>query len=267
MAEDIDALRTFLTRVTAVEDVHHHMRRITFAGDDLADFEPVGPDTFLYMLVAPPGRTELGIGHDFTWTAYFAMADDVRPVGGYYTLVEWRPEARELVMHLMTHGDTGPASAWVGRAQIGDHAALWGPRTAYDPPADTTSFVLVADETGVPAASVIAAEVPDGVPVLAFLEIGSEDERQPFPEREGHEVVWLHRDGAEPGTTTLLADAVRAAAWPGGSPYVWGGGESRAMTAVRRYVRREIGLPREAVSLVAYWRHADSPVESTTDDD
>ncbi|NLV55321.1 MAG: siderophore-interacting protein, partial [Acidimicrobiales bacterium] len=51
------------------------------------------------------------------------------------------------------------------------------------------------------------------------------------------------------------------------SPYVWGGGESRAMTAVRRYVRREIGLPREAVSLVAYWRHADSPVESTTDDD
>jgi NADPH-dependent ferric siderophore reductase len=27
------------------------------------------------------------------------------------------------------------------------------------------------------------------------------------------------------------------------------------MTAIRRHVRGEIGLPREAVSLVAYWRH------------
>ena len=51
----------------------------------------------------------------------------------------------------------------------------------------------------------------------------------------------------------------RSMPWPGGTPYVWGGGESRAMTAVRKYVRGEIGLPREAVSLVAYWRHASSP--------
>ena len=36
--------------------------------------------------------------------------------------------------------------------------------------------------------------------------------------------------------------------------YVWGGGESRAMTAVRRHVRDERGLERAAVSLVAYWR-------------
>lgn len=266
MAEDIDALKTFITTVTAVEEVHPHMRRITFAGDDLAEFEPVGPDSFLYLLVAPPGRTELGIGRDFTWTAYFGMPDDERPVGGYYTLVDWRPEARELVMHLMTHGDTGSAAAWVARAQVGDAAALWGPRTAYAPPADTTSFVLVADETGVPAASVIAAEVPDGVPVVAFLEVGSADERQPFPERDRHEVIWLHRDGADAGTTTLLPDAVRAAAWPGGTPYVWGGGESRAMTAVRKYVRHEVGLPREAVSLVAYWRHDSSPVETGDDD-
>jgi hypothetical protein len=28
---------------------------------------------------------------------------------------------------------------------------------------------------------------------------------------------------------------------------------------VRRYVRGEIGLPREQVSLVAYWRHRDPP--------
>jgi NADPH-dependent ferric siderophore reductase len=35
---------------------------------------------------------------------------------------------------------------------------------------------------------------------------------------------------------------------------VWGGAESRCMTAVRRHVRDERRLPRHAVSLVAYWR-------------
>ena len=37
------------------------------------------------------------------------------------------------------------------------------------------------------------------------------------------------------------------------------------MTAVRKHVRRELGWPRERVSLVAYWRHADSPVTDPDD--
>ena len=42
---------------------------------------------------------------------------------------------------------------------------------------------------------------------------------------------------------------------PAPTTYVWGGAESRAMTAVRRYVRHEVGLAREQVDLVPYWRH------------
>jgi NADPH-dependent ferric siderophore reductase len=70
-------------------------------------------------------------------------------------------------------------------------------------------------------------------------------------------VTWLHRDGAAPGTTRLLLDAVAALPWPGGTPYAWGGGESGAMTAVRRHLRDDVGLDREAVSMGAYWRHTD----------
>ena len=31
------------------------------------------------------------------------------------------------------------------------------------------------------------------------------------------------------------------------------------MTAVRKYVRHELDLPRHRVSLIGYWRHAASP--------
>jgi NADPH-dependent ferric siderophore reductase len=254
--QEMTTIRTFLTHVVAVEDLHPHLRRITFGGGDLASFTPAGPDTFLYMLVPPPGRSQLTIDQSFTWAAHAEMPEDERPVGAYYTLRHWRPDAQELDILCVLHGDAGPASAWAARARPGDPVALWGPRTAYAPPAGTDWYLLVADETGLPAVAAILESLPDGTEARVFAEVASEIERQALPESPSFEITWLHRGGAPAGTTTLLADAVRAMPWPGGTPYVWGGGESRAMTAVRRYVRGGVGLDRSAVSLVAYWRHA-----------
>jgi NADPH-dependent ferric siderophore reductase len=261
----MSAIRTMITSVASVEEVHPHLRRITFAGGDLATFCPLGPDTFLYLLLPPPGRTELTIDQSFTWEAYGDMPATERPVGAYYTLREWDPRTSELSMLFVLHGDEGPASAWAGRAQPGDPVALWGPRSAFEPPADTDWYLLVADETGLPAVASILESLPSGTTALVFAEVADESERQALPAAPTFEIHWSYRDGAEPGTTTLLPEAVRAPAWPGGSPYVWGGGESRTMTAVRKYVRQEIGLERERVSLVAYWRHAVHGVDQVDD--
>ena len=254
--QEMTSIRTFLTTVSAVEDLTPHLRKVTFRGGDLATFAPCGPDTFLYLLVPPPGRDELTIDQSFTWAAHAEMPEEDRPVGAYYTLRHWRPEAQELDILCVLHDDPGPASAWAERARPGDPVALWGPRTAFAPPPDTDWYLLVADETGLPAVAVILESLPEGTTARVFAEVADEAERQQLRASPSFEVTWLHRDGATAGTTTLLADAVRAMPWPGGTPYVWGGGESRTMTQVRRYVRHEVGLSREAVSLVAYWRHA-----------
>ncbi|HEU4841015.1 MAG TPA: SIP domain-containing protein [Ilumatobacteraceae bacterium] len=257
---ELGRIRTFLTTVARVEDVHPHLRRITFAGGDLATFAPSGPDTFCYVLLPPPGRSDLTIDESFTWEAYGAMAPAEQPVGAYYTVRAWRPEVTELDMLFVLHGE-GHASGWAARARRGDPAALWGPRTGYHPPAGTDWLLLVADETGLPAVAVILEQLPYGMPARVLAEVADEHEHQDLPVRHGVEITWLHRDGAPAGTTTLLADAVRAMPWPAGRPYVWGAGESRTMTAVRRHVRHERGLERAAVSLVAYWRHPSSPPE------
>jgi NADPH-dependent ferric siderophore reductase len=269
MVAEMSTIRTFLTQVVRVEDVHPHLRRITFGGGDLATFCPLGPDTFLYVLLPPPGRDELTIDQSFSWEAVEHMPEADRPVGAYYTLRAWRPEQAELDMLFVLHGDTGPASAWAQRAAPGDPVALWGPREAYDPPAGTDWYLLVADETGLPAVARILESLPAGTTAKVVAEVGSAGERQPLPGGPAVDVTWLYRDGAEAGTTTLLADAVRALPWPGGTPYVWGGGESRAMTKVRRYVRSELGLAREQASLVGYWRHPTgdgSPDDDALDD-
>ena len=81
--QEIDELRTFLTNVVAVQDIHPHLRQITFGGGDLATFSPAGPDTFLYVLLPPPGRRELTIDQSFSWEAHAPIVDNFR-VGGDY---------------------------------------------------------------------------------------------------------------------------------------------------------------------------------------
>lgn len=253
-AEELARTRTFVTTVAAVEDVHPHLRRVTFRGGDLTTFEPVGPDTFLYLLLSPPGRPDLAPDATFSWEATFAAPEEERPVGAYYTLRAWRPGVSELDFLMVLHGDSGPASAWAMRAEPGDRVALWGPRSAFHPPAGTDRLVLVADETGLPAVAAIIEHVDGDLPITVVAEVGSASERQTLPARGAVDIRWFHRDGAAAGSTTNLVDGVRALPPFEGRPYVWGGGESRGMTRVRRHVRDERGLDRDSVSLVAYWR-------------
>jgi NADPH-dependent ferric siderophore reductase len=264
--EAFNAIRTWLTEVRAVEDLNPRLRKITFGGSDLTEFAPLGPDTFLFVLLPPPGRPDLTIGRDFSWERVPEMPEDERPVGAYYTLREWRPADAELDMLFVLHDDAGPASRWATSAQPGDQVALWGPRESYAPPANTDWFLLVADETGLPAVATILESLADDTKAFVFAEVQSLDQRIELPEGDHRTITWIERGDRAPGTAPeLLEEAVRALPWPAGHVYAWGGGESRAMTRVRRFLRDEVGLRREQVNLVAYWRHADSPVEPDDD--
>ena len=264
-ADELAAIRTFITAVRRVEDVTRGVRQITFGGGDLDTFVPGAPDQFLYVLAPPPGRTELTIDASFTWEQYATMPPGEQPIGAYYTVRRWRPEAGELDMLFVLHGVEGPAAAWAAGAGPGDPVALWGPRDAFAPPAGTDWYLLVADDTGLPAVAAIIESLPPSTPVVVVAEVDAEKDCQPLPERDDVEVHWCFRRGAPAGTTTLLVDAVRQLAWPSGTAYAWGGAESRCITAVRKLVRHERALPRDAVSMTGYWRHALHPEPDSED--
>lgn len=257
---EMNKIPTYLAEVVRVQQVAPRMKRVTVGGDDLARFVPKGPDQFLYLLLPPPGTDELTVGTDFTWTAHRRMPKDERPVGAYYTVRHHRPERNEIdidmVLHEVQGSEGGHAARWAQRAVPGDPVALWGPRICYEPSESVTDVFVFADETGLPAAYCIAESLASGQEARLVIEVdGPEDHVAP---PEGVEVTWLHRNGAAPGTTSLLEEAARelTPADPG-TTYVYGGAESRAMKNIRKTVRREWKLPKEAVSLVPYWRFAE----------
>ncbi|MEL6894308.1 MAG: siderophore-interacting protein, partial [Actinomycetota bacterium] len=248
---------TFVTEVAALVDVAPNLRQITFRRG-LEGFESLGGDQFLYVLLPPPGRTELTVDEDFSWLAYDEMPEAERPAGAYYSVRAWRPETHELDMWFVLHGDAGASSAWASRAIPGQPVALWGPRRSFDPPARTGSYLLVTDETGFGAVAAVLDELlaadPDVVATV-IAESDGADGRVPLPKGRHVSVKWVDRSGAEPGTTSLLLDAVRTASIAN-DVYAFGAGESRRITEVRKHLRDHVGLPAEQVSMTGYWRAA-----------
>ena len=260
-----DTIPTHVTRVVATERLGPAYVRVTFGGG-LERFGSAGPDDFVYVLLPPPGRRELTIDTTFGWEQYATMPESERPVGAYYTVRHHRPDADELDCDVHLHDPAGIVSSWALHARPGDPVALWGPRTAWTPPSTTTEWLLVADETGIPAVAAILEQRPPELPAQVYVETTAGVTLPPLPAGEHVTVHRLDRGADPPGTSPVLVEAVRAAGRPAATTYAWGGAESRSMTAIRRYLRHDVGLARTQVSMTPYWRHA-AHLEEPSDDD
>jgi NADPH-dependent ferric siderophore reductase len=167
-----------------------------------------------------------------------------RPTVRNYTVRYADRARRRLDIDFVLHGDSGPASAWAGRARPGDRIGVLSDGCRYRP-GDADWQLLIGDETALPA----IASIHEGLrtPALTFLEVG---DAQDEVELVG-EVTWLHRSG--PRGARVLA-ALRALDFPGGVPYVWVAGESGLATSVRRHLVNERGIDKERIYFCGYWR-------------
>jgi hypothetical protein len=117
--------------------------------------------------------------------------------------------------------------------------------------------LVAGDETALPAIGRFLEEAPAGLRAQVFIEILDAAHEQDLKTDADAVVTWLSRDGAEGGTTTLLADAVRGADWWPGEVYAWVAGETLSIKPIRRFLKDERGLPPENVEVTGYWRRGE----------
>ena len=123
-------------------------------------------------------------------------------------------------------------------AAPGDRLVFSGPGGGYAPDDTADWHLFVGDESAVPAVSAALDALPADAVGVALLEVHGPDHEIAVDTPDGVEIRWLHRDGAEAGTTSLLADALAELPWRGGRVQVFAHGEREAMKAVRDELRR-----------------------------
>ncbi|WP_411033693.1 DUF2218 domain-containing protein [Shinella sp. BYT-45] len=239
--------------VAAVRNVTPHMRRITLRGENLARFDTLEALHLRVIIQHPDSRVpqwpSVGSNGLVRWPE-----GSHRPHLRKYTVRSVDAAAGTMDIDFVIHPDAGPGSAWAERVTAGEQAGIVGPGGGGLRPADW--YLFAGDETALPAIGRMLEALPETARGVALIEVADKAEEQAIATGSGVEIRWLHRNGAAPGSTTLLADAVREVAFPvdGASVFAWAGCEFDAFKAIRGYLRRERGLKKDENLIVSYWR-------------
>lgn len=221
--------RTTLT-VTGSEWLNKHMVRIRLGGPGFDEFVP----------------------NEFT-DAYVKIVfeQDGAEVLRTYTVRSVDPQAREIVIDFVVHGDEGIAGPWAATVAPGAVIDVLGPGGAYAPNTDADWHLFAGDEAAIPAIAVALEALPVDAVGDVFVEVSGPEEEFELRKPDGVRLTWLHRDGA----ASPLPAAVRSLEWRPGSVDVFIHGEAQTvMQDLRKYVRRERNVPAEWASISGYWR-------------
>lgn len=240
--------RLRLLTVANVTDITPLMRRVRLTGDMENFVSPGHADhikAFLFPEGVAPKLPPVGPNG-----AEFAPGE--RPEMRDYTPRFWNVAEGWIDLDFVLHGD-GPAASWAAAAAPGKTLVIGGPRGSIVVPMAYDWYLLVGDETALPAIGRRIEELPEGARVLAIVEVDNPAEEQRFETRAELTLTYLHRNGAPAGTTTLLHDAVAAARFPQGDAYAYIAGESQMSKAVRAHLTEQRGFNPEWVKAAGYW--------------
>ena len=236
--------------VLRVVDITPRMRRITLGGEQLAGFASLGSDDHIKLLFAQNAAEQAALESP----TFSVKGEGPQPAMRDYTPRRVDLSSGELDIDFVLHGD-GPASTWAEQAKPGQHLHIAGPRGSMIVPDIFDSYLLVGDETALPAIARRLEELPAGRKVLAVIEIADEHEQQALDSAADVEVIWVVR-----GRDDLLG-AVRELQVPQGSLYAWVATETKLSRQVRRVLLDEHTLNDEFVKAVGYWRAEGSSEE------
>ena len=156
--------------VSRVERITPAMARVVLHGPDLKDFESDGFDDHIKVLVPTPR------GHE--------TRD--------YTPRRFDAHAQELMVDFAIH-DAGPAASWAAHARPGDRIEVAGPKKSSVAPAGLLRWLLIGDETALPAIGRFIEEAGPESTITSLIAVTGPEEEQVFTTRAQLTALWAHR--------------------------------------------------------------------------
>ena len=216
--------------VTAIERITPGMLRIQLSGDDLSDFVSLAPDDHIKVLV--PGAGEEMERRDYTPRRYDT-------------------DARTLVLDFAIH-EAGPATQWALDAAVGDRLEIGGPRGSAVISSDIENWLLIGDETALPAIGRRIEEAGAGMNITAIAAVADAAERQAFQTEAKLDMHWAYRPLSQATDASALMNVLQSVDLLLGT-FVWIAAEASVMRALRSYLVEERSYPLSWIKASGYW--------------
>jgi len=209
-----------------------HMIRIRLEGADLADFNSLSPDDHIKL--------------------FFGGAGGGKPEMRDYTPRAFDRAAQSLTLDFAVH-EAGPATAWALQARPGDPLEVGGPRGSQVVAPVFDWYLLIGDETALPAIGRRVEELPEGVSVITLVGVPGAEDEQVFDSRATQTAFWVHRAPEAADDPAPMLAALEKLALPPGKGFVWIAAEARVARALRDHVTGVMGHPLQYMKASGYW--------------
>jgi NADPH-dependent ferric siderophore reductase len=250
-----------LVRASVVRSarISPHFVRVTLGGPDLARFVPLGFDQWMRLMIPVSSEARFdNLSPTFGlkgYLRYLTLPRGTRPVIRNYTVRSFRPDPCELDIDFVVHGTEGVAGPWAASVGPGERVAFIDQGCGWRPVPSASSFLLVADESGLPAVAGVLRDLPRSAVGHALVELFDLDDRQEVSAPPGVTVEWLERSpNSAPGSLALAVLA--SLPLPADPPYVFAVGEQALATGARRHLVAR-GVPKSHITFSGYWRQND----------
>lgn len=180
---------------------------------------------------------------------------DGKPHQRAYTLVDPDPETGTFGLEFALH--EGAACEWARTVKIGEtiDATLQGTGFTLPDPAPSRLFVI-GDAAALPAINSLLDAVPSAEATIWFETAHEEDRELPFRLDEAHHT--LHHVARGDAGGQLVSEVKSALPELLGEDhtdaYVWVACDTATTRALSAYLRKELGLPKDRVNALGYWR-------------
>jgi NADPH-dependent ferric siderophore reductase len=230
----IERLRHELRRreltVTQVERLTPHMLRVTLASPDLADFVSAAPDDHIKLFL------ETGGGE---------------PEKRDYTPRRFDAAKGELTLDFAVH-EAGPATEWALQAVPGSRLSIGGPRGSQRISGPIAEWLLIGDETALPAIGRRIEEMAAGSKVTALIAVPSAADEQVFETAAALSCHWLHRPVAAAAEAAPFLKVLETMTLSPAT-FVWIAAEASVARAIRAYLVDRRGHPLPWLKAAGYW--------------
>lgn len=224
------------------------MMRVVVGGAALDGLTITEPAASVRLLVPWPGEPfalPVWNGNEFL------AADGRRPALRTFTPVHQVDD--RLWIDIVRHPG-GAVSGWAETANAGDPCAISGPGRGETIDDQAKRYVLVGDETAIPAVEQLLAVIPATTAVEVHLEITEPAARLALPRHPRATVDW-HLASPDRAPGTAMDDAVRATDLDDDTR-IWVAGEAAAVQAIRRHLFEQRGVARSRATVRGYWKTA-----------
>ncbi|GAA5031895.1 siderophore-interacting protein [Streptomyces siamensis] len=221
--------KDFILTVTDTEDVTEDYRRLRLTDGGLLTATGVHPTMWVRLWFENAGK----------------------PHQRAYTLVDPDPEAGAFCLEFALHD--GVASDWARGAKPGDTIEATVQGTGFEQPSPAPSHVVaIGDPASLPAINSLLTGI-GSVPATIWFEGG--DDALPFRTDPGrHDVRRVPRQDAGAHLVERVKDELRDVLTGAEHPYVWIACDTRTTRALSSYVRKELGVPKDRLHALGYWR-------------